>query len=166
MTPISGQRTTIETTSADALPALSSSPGKKKFSALPLRVAMNAAKPTPKSPDSACCGDSRRDQPRDGQHERDPDGDRRPTAFVFEPETVYVTTNATAGTAVSAMPERAADRLGERRRRRALGLLLPGRHPSMMAHRARRALRRGRDRGGQRPRPEQRRARERGTGRG
>ena len=50
MTPISGQRTRIEMTSAETIAALSSSPGRKKFSALPLRVAMNAASATPKRP--------------------------------------------------------------------------------------------------------------------
>ena len=103
MTPISGQRTATEISSADAYAAFISSPGKKKFSALPLRDAMNAARATPKSPDSAWRGDSRRTSRAIVSRSA------RPTAtaaavFVSEPDTVYATTNATAGSADSAMP--------------------------------------------------------------
>jgi hypothetical protein len=50
ITPTSGRRIAAEIRNALAYAALASRPGRKKSSARPLRVAMNAAKPIPTSP--------------------------------------------------------------------------------------------------------------------
>ena len=53
MMPTSGRRTASEMRNAAAYAAFANRPGRKKFSARPLRVATNAAKATPTSPDRA-----------------------------------------------------------------------------------------------------------------
>src|SRR3954452_13334720 len=103
ITPTSGQPANIETRNAAAYAAFASSPGRKKFSALPLVVATNAANPTPTIPDTTLRGDSRRTRRAIAKPSAMTTATPADTR-TSDPDAVYATTNATAGSDVSAMP--------------------------------------------------------------